>query len=138
MQTVCFHTTDAVQKSFTTLKNFLCPNDKQQSTTLHVHRGEENAFLAQHKLNSTNLQHQNEDNLTSLCDACAKVTGKKCQKNKNAIKCWVCNGFIGVLNPAFDRVVSLQNSTAMHMCIADTVAILTLAENRPGGGKEMP
>ena len=138
MQTVCFHTTDAVTTSFTTLKKFLCPGDKKQSTILHTHGGDESAFLAQCKLNSIDLQHQDEDNLTSLCDARAKVTGEKCQKNKNAIEHWVHDGFICVLNPDVDQVVSLQNSTAIRMCVADAMAILTLAENGSGRGKEMP
>ena len=126
-----------MQKSFATLKEFLCPNDNQQITTLCTHGGEEITFLAQCELNTINLQHQDENTLTSLCEACANVTGTKCQKNKEAIKHWTHDGFTGLLNPAFNRLESLQNSTVVRMCVADAVAILSLAENSSTTGKRL-
>jgi len=98
-------------------------------TTLHACGGDENKFLSQCKLSAINLQHQDEGTLKYSCDAHANLMGTKCQKNKEAIKCWIHDGFTSLLNPAFNRSESLQNSTVVRMCVANVVAILTLAEN---------
>ena len=105
---------------------------------LHTCDRDEHTFLAKCDLNSKNLQCQDDDNSMSSCEECTKVTGEQCQKNKHAINHWVHDGFIDILNPDVDRVASLQNSTAIHVCVADAMAMLTLAEEKPGGGQEMP
>ena len=129
IQTICFQTAEDVHKSFMTLKEFLCPKDSKQITTLHTHGGDENEFLSHCKLSAINLQHQDEDTLKSLCGACANVMGTKCQKNKEAIEHWIHDEFTSLPHPAFNQLGSLQNSTVVHMCVANVVAILTLAEN---------
>ena len=130
-----FHTMDAVQTSFATLKEFLCPNGNQQMTTLCTHGSNEHNFLAKCNLQATNLQHQEENALKSLCSECTCITGRSCQKNTDAVKHWIHNGFFHLLNPVANWLESLQNSTVARMCVANAVAILTLTENSSTTGK---
>ena len=129
-------TEEAVEEAFTSLKAFLRPGNTDQTMQLCTCGGEESNFLAHYGISSKNLQDQDEDNLTSLCEAHSRATSKQCCKNKQAINCWTCDGFIDILNKNFDRLASLQNSTAIRICAADAMAILQLAEAEQGGGQE--
>ena len=129
-------TEEAVEEAFTSLKAFLCPGNADQTMQLHNCGGEESNFLAHCGLSSKNLQDQDKDALMSLCDAHSRTTSQNCEKNKQAINCWMHNGFIDVLNNSFDRLASLQNSTAIWICVADAMAILRLAEAEQGSRQE--
>ena len=131
-----FQTKEAVKEAFTSLQAFLCPGNVDQVTPLCTHGGEESTFLAQCGLSSKNLQDQDEDDSMSLCEACLRITSQHCRKNKQAINCWTHDGFIDILNKNFDRLASLQNSTAIRICVADAMATLRLAEAEQGSGQE--
>ena len=129
-------TEEAVDEAFTSLKAFLRPGNADQTMQLHTCGGEESNFLANYGISSKNLQDQDEDTLLSLCDACSRTTNQHCRKNKQAINYWIHDGFIDVLNKSFDRLASLQNSTAIRICAADAMAVLRLAEAEQGSGQD--